>query len=50
MTLAQGDVHGPHDNKVQTQKIGFFTPIAFNSLGLKTHISYRNFETFFLDL
>jgi hypothetical protein len=50
MTLAQGDVHGLHANEVQTQKIGIFTPIAFNSPGLETHISYRNFETFFLDL
>jgi len=47
VTLAQDDVHGPHDNEVQTQKIGIITPIAFNSPGLKTHIWYRNF---FLDL
>jgi len=46
MTLAQGDVHP----MIQTQKISFFTPIVFDSPGLKTNISYRNLETFFSDL
>jgi len=40
----------PMTTKSKLKKIGFLTPIAFNSPGLETHISYRNFETFFLDL
>ena len=36
--------------KVRTQKIGFFTPITFDSPGLETNISYRNFGAIFSDI
>ena len=36
--------------KSKLEKIGFFTPIAFDSSGLETNISYRNHKTFFSDL
>jgi len=36
--------------KSKLLKIGFFTPIAFDSSGLETNISYRNLKTFFSDL
>jgi hypothetical protein len=36
--------------KSKLKKFGFFTPIAFYSLGLETDISYRNLKTFFSDL
>ena len=51
MIFKKGIVHGLcGNNEVQTQKISFFTPIVFDSPGLKTNISYRNLETFFSDL
>ena len=36
--------------KVRTQKIGFFTPITFDSSGLETNISYGNFGAIFSDI
>jgi len=43
-------VHGPlNDKPSPNSKIGLFTPITFDSPGLKTNISYRNFGAIFSD-